>query len=178
MLLQAAGIDPARYQQPPPQTRRQDWQHVTRLLHVAETAHLARRPTVELAAEHRHLTLLLSSRSQPDLTARLELLHAALARQLDDAALRLAAQPPAYLTNLLGPRPARTTAASGWDRHALAVEHYRHYTLGLPHGTPAAGPTAPPIQQALGPPPEDPTEHRHYDQLRDLQTTLDLGASL
>jgi len=128
------------------------------LLHAAETNHLARQPTGTHARE------------------RLTLLRAALARQLDTAAAHFAHHPAGYLTALLGDRPTNPNQASTWDQQATAIEHHRHHTLGLPHGTPAAEPTAPPRTQALGPPPADPDDRQH--DLARLQNTLDLGSGL
>jgi hypothetical protein len=172
---------------PPPTSQRQDWQRVHRLLHAAETNHLAARPTPILHAEHQHLTTLLTHQltvttdAAANLTAardRLALLDAALNRQIDHAAARFTHQPAGYLTALLGNRPTDPAQASTWDRHALAIEHYRHHTLGLSYGADADPPSAVPSRRALGPPPADPSERRLHTRLASLQTTLDIGVGL
>jgi hypothetical protein len=106
------------------------------------------------------------------------LVDAALARQIDRAAARLTQEPAAYLTALLGSRPDNPQLAEQWDRNALAVEHYRHHTLGATYGTPAAGPADPAAEQALGPPPTDLADLRRYRDLCGRQATLDLGAAV
>jgi hypothetical protein len=106
------------------------------------------------------------------------LVDAALGRQIDHAAARLTQEPAAYLTALLGGRPDHPQLAEQWDRDALAVEHYRHHTLGLAYGTPAAGPAAPAAEQALGPPPTDLADLHRYRSLCARQATLDLGAAI
>jgi hypothetical protein len=179
-LLNADHLDARAHLLPAARTRRQDWHHTTRLLHAAELNHLATHPTSQLAAERRTLTR--QPTTTPDdrsrAAGRLDLLDAALARQLDHAALHLTAQPPGYLTALLGRRPSHPGAAAVWDRQALAVEHYRHHVLGIAYGSPAARPTASAVQQALGAPPANPGYHARYQQLTALQATLDLGAQL
>ncbi len=176
-LLHAHRIDPTGYDTPPPPSQHAAWQRTTRLLHAAETNHLARQPTHTLHAETTRLAAHLT-RHPTDTHAgeRLTLLHAALARHIDTATAHFAHHPAGYLTALLGDRPTDPDQASTWDRHATAIEHYRHHTLGLPHGTPAAEPTAPPRAQALGPPPPDPDGRQH--DLARLQNTLDLGSGL
>jgi len=175
-LLTAGRLDPGSYRLPPPHTRQQDWDHTSRLLHAAEVNHLATQPTHRLATQRQGLTRQQTSPDQrPAATRRLELLDAALARQLDRAALHLTTHPAGYLTALLGPRPTESAGAADWERHALAVEHYRHHRLGLPYGTPGAPPTAPATEQALGPPPPHPADRARYQQLAGLQATLGLG---
>jgi hypothetical protein len=170
--LRNSGVDAAPYHQPPPRTRHQDWQHLTHLLHAAHINYLAGRPTAELAAEHHNLTH--HPPDHPDLTARLHLITAALARQIDLAAVQLTIQPATYLTALLGNRPSDAAAVSTWDAQATAIEHYRHF-VRLPYGTPAGPGTAPPAIQALGAQPENPVDHVRYESLQALQSTLDLG---
>ena len=186
-LLTRHRVDPAAHQIPPPASHRQDWQRVDRLLHAAETNHLAAQPTPILHAEHQHLTTLLTHHltsprdAGADLTAahaRLRLLDAALNRQIDHAAARFTHQPAGYLTAQLGRRPSDPARASTWDRHALAIEHHRHHVLGLGYGTDADTPAAPPSRQALGPPASDPVQRRQQARLAALQTTLDLGTGL
>jgi hypothetical protein len=109
---------------------------------------------------------------------RLGLIDAALARQLDHAATQLAREPAPYLTALLGSPPDLPALNASWRRAALAVEHYRHHTLGLPYGPPAAGPDAPATEQALGTPPDDIADLRRYRHLCAHQPTLDLGAAI
>jgi conjugative relaxase-like TrwC/TraI family protein len=186
-LLTRYRVDPTIYQTQPPASRRQDWQRVNRLLHAAETNHLAARPTRRLHAERQHLTTRLTHHPTTaddggtDLSAiraRLELLDAALNRQIDHAAARFAHQPAGYLTALLGNRPTDPGQAPTWDRHALAVEHYRHHVLGLGYGTTADTPAAPPSRQALGPPASDPVQRHQQVRVAALQTTLDLSTGL
>jgi hypothetical protein len=175
-LLRNSGLDAAPYLQSPPRTRHQDWQHLTRLLDADHIHYLAGRPTAELAAEHHNLTHRLPA--DPDPTPRLGLITAALARQVDLAAVQLTLQPATYLTALLGDRPSDTAAASTWDAHAAAVEHYRHFVLGLPYGASAGPAPAPRSIQALGERPPDTVQRTVYDQLCRLQATLDLCAGL
>ena len=121
-----------------------DRRRAERLLEAAEANHLARRPTDLLQAEHARLTgeLTMAGTANHTRLRRLRLLDAALARHVDRAALLLTHEPADYLVDLLGPRPADPALAADWDRDAVAVEHHRHYRLGLPSGaaTPA-GPT-------------------------------------
>jgi hypothetical protein len=112
------------------------------------------------------------------LRAHLSLVDAALAHQIDHAALQLAQEPAPYLTGLLGHRPTDPAAGAVWHRRAVAVEHYRHHTLGLPYGHPAAPTTAAASEQALGPPPADPLARVIYERTRADQPTLDLGTHL
>jgi hypothetical protein len=193
-LLDHAAIDPTPYDTPPPPTPREEWDHTARLLHAAETHHLANHPTADLTAELHRLTRVLTdpaaehrsptaADADPTVTEtdpaavreRRHLIDAALARQIDRAATQLAQQPAGYLVALLGGRPADPAGAAVWDRRTLAIEHYRHYALGLPYGTPAAAGHAPAAEQALGRRPTDPADRRRHDQLRGLQATLDLG---
>jgi conjugative relaxase-like TrwC/TraI family protein len=187
-LLDRTGTDPTPYELAPPPTPRDEWDHTARLLHAAETHHLAARPTAELAAELHRLTRFLtadptarraeSTVADTDPTAvrqRRHLIDAALARQIDHAATVLVHQPADYLVALLGARLTDPASAAVWDQRALAVEHYRHYVLGLPYGTRAAPPHAPAAEQALGPRPARASHRRRHDELRNLQATLDLG---
>jgi hypothetical protein len=107
---------------------------------------------------------------------RHDLITAAIDLVVDDAMAAAAAAPAGYLTGLLGERPADPAAAGQWDRRARAVEAWRHHRLGLPYGQAAAGPEAPPSQQALGPPRADPIEEMSRRRILDRsQATLDLG---
>ena len=182
-LLRRAGIDPAPYDLPPPVTVAQEWQRAADRLAAAEADHLARRPTADLRDDYDRLgsRLRMTSSGDPNWSAlrqRLSMVDHALARQLDHAAARIEQEPAAYLVALLGEPPEHPALAVEWRRRALAVEHYRHYTLGLPYGTPAAGSHAPASQQALGPTPANPVHRYQWERLRGHQQTLDLGVSL
>jgi hypothetical protein len=264
ILLDNAGIDPAYYDLPPAVSPAGEWQHAHRLLHAAETRHLADQPTGELAGERRRLTAVLThdptqrrqdaARQHPHVTTareralaaanrlqaahqaldrarvrpftswrtitereqdvlrarqdlaerrhdvdladtwaraatgdtparealrtRLRLVDDALAHQIDAAVLALRQEPAPYLTALLGYRPAHEPASTAWERRAITVEHYRHHTLALPYGQPAAPAGAPASEQALGPRPTDPIDRVTYDRARHPQPTLDLGTDL
>jgi conjugative relaxase-like TrwC/TraI family protein len=109
--------------------------------------------------------------------------HHAITLALDllvDDAMRTAVSRPAdYLVGFLGTRPPDPDRAEEWDRRARQVESWRHHTLGLPYGQPAAGPDAPPSEQALGRTPADPTAAIGRRQLVEhSQATLDLGAGM
>jgi hypothetical protein len=104
-----------------------------------------------------------------------ELIDAALARQIDHAGAHLAAEPAAYLTALLGRRPTAPQPAAEWNRRALAIEHYRHYELGLAYGIPATDPPATPAEQALGQPPTEANARHRYERLQAHQATLGLA---
>jgi conjugative relaxase-like TrwC/TraI family protein len=144
-----------------------------RLLLASRINHLARRPTADLLAEIQAV-----SSADPVDSDRRRALAAALDRQVDHAVAQLAHSPAAYLTAFLGSRPPPPHRASTWDRHATAIEHYRHHVLGLSYGTPAAPATAIPAHQALGGLPADPQQTRRYADLTTLQATLDLGTEL
>lgn len=109
---------------------------------------------------------------------RRHLLDEALSQQIDRAAMQLAQEPAAYLTALLGERPQHPAAAGQWQRHAIAVEHYRHHHLGLPYGEPAAPAGEPASIVALGHRPADPEPQALYDRLLHAQRTFDIAASL
>jgi len=79
---------------------------------------------------------------------------------------------------LLGDRSTNPTQASTWDRHALAIEHYRHHALGLPYGTDADRTSASPCVRALGTPTGNATERRLHAQLASLQATLDISIGM
>jgi AAA domain len=112
------------------------------------------------------------------LRERHDLLSAAIDLIVDDAVATAVAQPARYLTALLGPRPTGPDAAADWDRRVRAVEAWRHHHLGLVYGQTAAGPHAPPSEQALGPTSDDPIEALGRRRILDRsQTTLDLGVS-
>jgi conjugative relaxase-like TrwC/TraI family protein len=182
-LLRRAGIDPAAYDLPPPMTAAQEWRRAADRLAAAEADHLARRPTADLRVEHDQLRVRLNLTSSsdpgwPTLRQRLGMVDNALARQLDHAAARIEQEPAGYLVALLGDPPDHPALAAEWRRRALAVEHYRHYTLGLPYGALAAASHAPASQQALGPPPANPVQRHQWERLRGHQQTLDLGMSL
>jgi hypothetical protein len=179
-ILDLHGVDAAPFQLPAPRTARDQWHHAARLLRAAEVNHLAAQPTAALAAEHRTLSRRLAQavRDHAPLRTRLGLVDGALAHQLDHAAARLAREPAGYLTALLGVPPEDAALAAAWHRDALAVEHYRHYLLGLPYGIAAAPAQAPATEQALGPPPTEPADLRRYQQLCARQATLDLGAAI
>jgi len=182
-LLRRAGIDPAAYDLPPPLTAVQEWQRAADRLTAAEADYFARRPTADLRDDYDRLgaQLRTTSSSAPDwptLLRRLRMVDHALARQLDHAAARIDQEPAAYLVGLLGHPPEHPALAGEWRRRALAVEHYRHYTLGLPYGTPAAGPAALASHQALGSPPADPVQRHQWERLSGHQQTIDLGAAL
>jgi hypothetical protein len=111
------------------------------------------------------------------LRERDDLLSAAIDLIVDDAVASAIAQPARYLTALLGPRPTGAGAAD-WDRPVRAVEAWRHHHLGLHYGQAAAGPHAPPSEQALGPVSDDSIEALGRRRILDrCQTTLDLGIS-
>jgi conjugative relaxase-like TrwC/TraI family protein len=156
-LCDIVGISPAAYTDPPPAGARHDWQRTIRLLDHAEIHHLASRPTPDLARELRTLHPAAGAPQTPDepepaQPRQARLLAAALDLQADTAVVHAAADPPAYLTGLLGPRPDQ---AKRWDQAATSIERYRHHTLGLAHGVPASPETAPAAEQALGPAPGD-----------------------
>ncbi|MDQ1391776.1 MAG: hypothetical protein QOF30_753, partial [Acidimicrobiaceae bacterium] len=109
---------------------------------------------------------------------RHDMLSAAIDLIVDDAMTAAASHPAAYLTGVLGPRPADDLPAAEWDRRARTIEAWRHHHLGLPYGQAAAGPDAPPSEQALGPPSNDPVEAMSRRRILDTsQATLDLGVS-
>jgi conjugative relaxase-like TrwC/TraI family protein len=111
------------------------------------------------------------------LRERHDLISAAIDLIVDDAVAAAVAHPARYLTALLGPRPAEPADAADWDRRMRAVEAWRHHHLGLPYGQPAAGPDAPPSEQALGPIPDNPIDALGRRRILDrTQATLDLGA--
>ena len=112
------------------------------------------------------------------LTERHDLISAAIDLIVDQAVTAAAAHPAAYLTNLLGPRPADPDDAVSWDRRVRNVEAWRHHHLGIGYGQPLAGPDASPSEQALGPIPDDPIAALSRRRiLEHTQTTLDLGIS-
>ena len=113
------------------------------------------------------------------LRERHDLITAAIDLVVDDAVAAAVAHPPRYLTALLGNRPdGGPDVAADWDRRARSVEAWRHHHLGLGYGQPAAGPDAPPSEQALGPISDDPIEALTRRRILDrCQSTLDLGVS-
>ena len=116
---------------------------------------------------------------QQPLRERHDTVTLALDLLVDHASTQAATQPASYLTDLLGDRPADPEPAAHWDRRARQVEAWRHHTLGVPYGQPAADRTAPPSERALGPVPEDPTLAVLRARLIDhCQVTFDLGASV
>jgi hypothetical protein len=112
------------------------------------------------------------------LRERHDLLSVAIDLIVDDAVATAVAHPARYLTALLGPRPTGPGAAADWDRRVRNIEAWRHHHLGLGYGQAAAGPHAPPSEQALGPISDDPIEALGRRRILDhCQTTLDLGVS-
>jgi hypothetical protein len=98
---------------------------------------------------------------------------------VDDAMGIVMSRPAPYLVAFLGTRPPDPDRAEEWDRRARQVETWRHHTLGLPYGEPAAGPDARPSEQALGRTPADPTTAIGRRQLVEhSQATLDLGVGM
>ncbi|MBL7499311.1 hypothetical protein I6A81_24290 [Frankia sp. CN7] len=190
-LCAAASLDGAHYELPAPRTAQQEWNDVTRLLDLAETNHLTTWPTGALFVERRALG------DQPDKLesttdvrraatqvhapaaareARRIRIDAALDRQTTHALHQARAEPAAYLTALLGPRPASAPEATAWDAAAYRAEHYRHHHLGLPHGTPAQPDDPDAIRGALGDRPSDPAAADAYDQAHQAhQASVNLG---
>ncbi|OHV34852.1 MULTISPECIES: MobF family relaxase [Pseudofrankia] len=193
-LCQQTGIDPSLYDLPAPRTAQEEWNEVTDLLALAETNHLATRPTMDLTAERHTLTHALAAAVSvpvtitsdgvavfaPDSpaperfeqTARLARLDAALDRQAVDAMARAKTEPARYLTALLGPRPTGPDAET-WDQAASRVERYRHRLAGLPYGAPAAPHAADPARYALGDRPADSTAAADYDEACDVASLRD-----
>jgi len=115
---------------------------------------------------------------QAGLRERHDLISAAIDLIVDDAVAAAVAHPTRYLAALLGPRPAEPAAQVDWDRRVRRVEAWRHHHLGLTYGQPAAGPNAPPSDQALGPIPDNPIDALSRRRILDRsQNTLDLGVS-
>ncbi|ONH22651.1 TrwC relaxase [Pseudofrankia asymbiotica] len=188
-LCQQAGIDPALYDLPAPRTAQEEWNEVTDLFALAETNHLATRPTRSLATERRTLaeTLAAAVSAQVTITsdgvpivmpdsptparfeqeARLTRLDAALDRQVVDAVARAKTEPAHYLTALLGTRPTGPDTEA-WDQAAGRVERYRHRLAGLPYGAPATPGAADPERYALGDRPADSTAAADYDEACDV----------
>ena len=110
---------------------------------------------------------------------RHQLITQALDLQVDRAIASIATSAPAYITDFLGHRPDDPDAADTWERRARHIETWRHHTLGLPYGSPAAPAQAAPSERALGPVPDHPVLALARGRLiHDCQTTLDLGAAL
>lgn len=148
--------------------------------HALERArqHLADRQHAEdLAAVWENALTADASSALEELRTRLGLVDAALARQIDHAALALRQHPASYLTGFLGYRPTDPQGAARWNQRAITIEHYRHHVLGLPYGQPAAPAGAPASEQALGTRPTDPTALALYERVRSAQQTLDLGSN-
>ncbi|GAC1373524.1 MAG: hypothetical protein NVSMB4_00090 [Acidimicrobiales bacterium] len=113
------------------------------------------------------------------LRERHELLTHALDLRVDQAVTDTVTRAPTYLVDFLGDRPDNPAQAFDWDRRARNVETWRHHTLGLTPSRPAAPPTSPPSDRALGPAPEDATIAAQRARLiTDSQATLDFGATL
>ncbi|MDP9403372.1 MAG: relaxase domain-containing protein, partial [Actinomycetota bacterium] len=137
--------------------------------------------------DHDHRLVVLTQRlsgakGETDALSALGERHQVLTLALDllvDRAIAAAAdQPPPYLVDLLGERPPEVGAAKAWDARVRQLETWRHHTMGLAYGVVAAGTTAPPSQQALGPVPGDPTLASLRARLLDhCQATLDLAGS-
>src|SRR6266542_816116 len=156
-LVDQSGIDLAIYEPPAPLSAEQEWLRAAARLRSAQVNHLATaspgRLRDERAAAAQQLALSVDDDSRRVFHERLALAGAALARQLDRAATRLAVEPPVYLVGLLGPQPDDPRLAAQWRHRALAIEHYRHHVLGLSYGTPAAADGAPAAYRAIGPAP-------------------------
>ncbi|WP_045876498.1 MobF family relaxase [Pseudofrankia sp. DC12] len=183
-LCHQAHLDPAHYELPPPATVHHEWQRAFRLLHAAETHHLATRPTVDLAAERHALDQqlhqppaapdhLAGPRDPREIQTRLKRLDSALDRQTSHAVVRATHEPAGYLTGLLGPRPTAQPAATAWDDATHRIEHYRHHVLGLPYNTPATPDDPDPAHHALGPRPTDPAGAAAYDHALHPDPALD-----
>ncbi|WP_239309772.1 MobF family relaxase, partial [Frankia sp. Cj3] len=115
--------------------------------------------------------------AQATVASRLRRVGAAQARQIDQAVVRLVAEPAHYLTDLLG-RPPRHLGddADTWLRRARDIEDYRHHVLGLPYGAPAAPVDSSPRARAVGPAPADPSQRRRYEEI--IQDPSSLGLCL
>jgi len=164
-----AGIDPAPYTGPAPQSALDDWLALHRILDHATIAALARAPTAALAAErHRlhhhdhgyrraHPSDPRSGTDRATTTERRRLIDAALDRQITTACHHAAVAPARYLTDLLGPRPDSDTPTT-WDRQARQIEDHRHRQLGLPYGQLAEPTSTSALRRAFGDRPPSPPD--------------------
>ncbi|ABW10803.1 TrwC relaxase [Parafrankia sp. EAN1pec] len=100
--------------------------------------------------------------------------NAALEHQIDEALLRIDQEPPRYLTDLMGSRPADAAGAARWRERARAVEDFRHRELGLAYGVLAAPSARTPSARALDVPPKQPELRVRYQALLSDPQQLDI----
>lgn len=98
----------------------------------------------------------------------------ALEHQIDEALLRIDQEPPRYLTDLMGSRPADVAGAARWRERAREVEDFRHRELGLAYGVLAAPSAMTPSARALDVPPEQPELRARYQALLSDPQQLDI----
>ncbi len=109
------------------------------------------------------------------LRERVDLLDAAIERQVEVALATSQIVPPRYIAQLLGARATGEQAAN-WDHRVRQVEQYRH-RHGYGPNDDAAPLGSPSIEQALGPPPMDPVEHIAWRATAEM-VTASHGVSL
>jgi len=165
-----------------------DQQTATRLTRSAEIHALARQPTADLTIEARLIATTLPAnaggaahalkRTATDehpnpgeknyddaRRARANLIEAALGLQVARAVHTATTNPPAYINQLLGTRPADTAAGARWDCRVRTIEQYRHFIRGYAPNTPTPA-ICSAVEAALGPRPDTPVAQATWTQVQ------------